>query len=255
MLLQQAENFAYRMSDRVVSMLPKADSYMRSHGMAAHKFSYLPNGIDIEEWENQAAPLPQLDSEKLTQLKQLGHFVVGYVGSHGLANALYNLVDAAQLLQRELVTFVMVGQGAEKEALQQKVLQMQLNNVIFFAPVPKASVPSLLARMDALYIGWQKKSIYRFGINPNKLLDYMMAAKPVIHAVEAGNDLVAESGCGISIPPDNPSAIAQAINKLRQMKPSERELMGKKGREYVLNHHDSRVLARNFLELVELREK
>ena len=54
--------------------------------------------------------------------------------------------------------------------------------------------------MDGLYIGWERNSIYRFGISPNKLLDYMLVGRPVIHAVEAANDAVAECGCGIPAP-------------------------------------------------------
>jgi glycosyltransferase involved in cell wall biosynthesis len=254
MLLQQAENFAYQKADRIVSMLPKADSYMRSHGMAAHKFTYLPNSIDVEEWENSLAPLPPLHSETLAQLKQLGHFLVCYAGSHGLANALYTLVDAAQLLQKEPVTFILVGQGAEKESLLQKAQQLELKNIVFLPPVSRASLPALLSQMDALFIGLKSQSLFRFGVSPNKLIDYMMAAKPVIHAIEAGNDLVAESGCGISIPAENPGAIARVVKQLMQMTVNDRELIGKKGREYVLKYHDCKVIARQFIEVVQLDE-
>lgn len=254
MLLQQAENFAYQKSDRIVSMLPKADSYMRSHGMAAHKFTYLPNSIDVEEWENSLVPLPALHSKSLAQLKQLGHFLVCYAGSHGLANALYTLVEAAQLLQKEPVTFVLVGQGAEKESLVQKAQQLELKNILFLPPVSRASLPTLLSEMDALFIGLKSQSLFRFGVSPNKLIDYMMAAKPVIHSIEAGNDLVAESGCGISIPAENPGAIAQAVTQLMQMTVNERQLIGKKGREYVLKYHDCKVIARQFIEVLQLNE-
>lgn len=250
MLLQQAEDFAYRMSDRVVSMLPKADSYMRSRGMAAHKFTYLPNSIDVEEWENSLAPLPQLHREKIAQLKELGHFLICYAGSHGLANALYTLVETAQMLQTQPVTFVLVGQGPEKESLQEKTRQLELENVVFLPPVSRPSLPALLSEMDALFIGLKSQSLFRFGVSPNKLIDYMMAAKPVIHAIEAGNDLVVESGCGISIPAENPSAIAEAVKQLMQMTASEREFLGKRGREYVLKNHDCKVIARKFIEVV-----
>ena len=60
-------------------------------------------------------------------------------------------------------------------------------------PVPKAQIPTLLAAIDMAYIGWQQVPIYRFGIAPNKLMDYMMAGVPVLHSVDAGNDPVAES--------------------------------------------------------------
>ena len=113
------------------------------------------------------------------------------------------------------------------------------------------SLPSLLAVMDVCYIGLQRQPLFRFGVSPNKLMDYMMAGKPVIHAIEAGNDLVAESGCGISVPPEDPVAIAEAIKKLMSMSSAEREEMGGRGKEYVIANHDYKVLARKFLEAMK----
>lgn len=114
----------------------------------------------------------------------------------------------------------------------------------------KAAIPSLLASMDVCYIGLQKQSLFRFGVSPNKLMDYMIAGKPIIHAIEAGNDLVAESGCGISVPPEDPDAIANAIKRLMSMSPAEREEMGRRGREYVIANHDYNILAKKFLEAI-----
>jgi glycosyltransferase involved in cell wall biosynthesis len=102
--------------------------------------------------------------------------------------------------------------------------------------------------MDALYLGWLRTSIYRFGISPNKILDYMMAARPVVHAVDAGNDPVAESGCGLSVAPEQPAAIASAIRSLRALDATQLLAMGERGRRFVLERHDYRVLARQFLE-------
>jgi glycosyltransferase involved in cell wall biosynthesis len=250
MLLQWVEDFAYRKSDHVISMLPKADSYMKKHGMAAHKFAYLPNGLHLAEWEGEPLPLPPEHRETLAGLKAEGRFLVGYAGAHGLANALPTLVEAAQLMQSQPAAFVLVGQGPDKNRLQGQVREAGLTNVTFLPPVPKRLIPSLLAAMDALYIGWIRNPIYRFGISPNKLIDYMMAGNPVIHAVEAGNDIVAESRCGLSIPPEDPSAIARAIAQLMELPRTEREAMGRRGREYVLAEHDYQVLAQRFLAII-----
>jgi len=248
--LQWAENFAYRNADCVVSILPKAEGHMREHGMDAQKFAYIPNGIDVEDWRSNRATIPRHHQDALSSLKQAGYFVVGYVGAHGLANALHTLIDSASLLQMHPVAFVLVGQGPEKEKLQEKAQQSGLAKVIFLPPVPKSSIPALLAPMDALYIGLKKEPVFRFGVSPNKLLDYMMAAKPVIHGIEAANDLVAESGCGISVPAENPAAVAEAIVQLMNMSSLEREEMGLRGREYVLTHHDYRVLAKRFAQIL-----
>ena len=76
----------------------------------------------------------------------------------------------------------------------------------------------------------------------------MMAGKPVLQAIEAGNDMVASAGCGISLPPENPLAIANAVRKLMQLDEDERTLMGRRGQEFVLANHDYRILASNFID-------
>jgi glycosyltransferase involved in cell wall biosynthesis len=250
MSLQLAEDFAYKRADKVVSLLPKADSYMISRGMKPDKFSYIPNGIDMEEWNSGAEILPAVHSEKLADLRANGAFIIGYAGAHGIANALDSLLDAASLLKNSPATLVLVGQGPEKERLERKAGKRGLAKVVFLPPVARPAVPKLLDCMDVLYIGLQRQPLFRYGVSPNKLLDYMMAGKPVIHAIEAGNDLVEESRCGISIPPEDPVALADAIRKLMVTSPSERDKMGLRGRKYVEANHDYRELAKKFLEAV-----
>src|SRR5690606_6102044 len=106
----------------------------------------------------------------------------------------------------EDMAFVLVGGGPDKPALQRWVAAERLSNVFFFDPIPKVQIPALLQRFDVAYIGWRRQPLYRFGIAPNKLMDYMMAARPILHAVEAGNDPVAEAGCGLTVTPEDPPA-------------------------------------------------
>jgi glycosyltransferase involved in cell wall biosynthesis len=250
-IMQKAEDFAYKHADRVVSILPKALDYMVGRGLDPEKFIHIPNGIDIEEWETLDALLPSEHEMTIKRLKEEGNFIVGYAGSHGIANALDYFVESAKYLKNLPVAFILVGQGPEKEKLEKYVIENQINNVIFLQPVSKNCIPNLLRKMDALYIGWRKNKLYRFGISPNKLFDYMMAGKPVIHAVEAGNDPVVESGGGISIPPEDPIAIADAVKKIMDMSEEERNSMGLKGREYVIKNHSYDVLAKQFIEALK----
>jgi len=124
-------------------------------------------------------------------------------------------------------------------------------NITFLPPVIKPQIPALLQFFDICYIGLQREPLFRFGVSPNKLIDYMMAAKPIIYAIEAGNDPVKEAGCGISVPPEDPQAIADAIRTLASMSVAEREAMGQRGKEYVMKHHDYKILAKQFLKVLE----
>lgn len=249
-VMQAAENFACRHSDRVVSILPNTDRHLADHGMAAHKFAHIPNGVDIEEWKGATGNLQDPHREFIRKVRASGRFIVGYAGGHSVSNALDMFIEAAKIVEDRSVDFVLVGQGPEKETLQRKAESLGARNVYFLPPVQKDIVPSLLAGMDVLFIGWKRIPLYRFGVSPNKLMDYMMAGKPVIHAIEAGNDIVANSGCGLTVPPENPQAIANAVEKLMVMHAGEREAMGARGRGYVIANHDYRVLARRFLDVM-----
>ncbi len=251
LLMQAAENLAYRIADIVISVLPKAMEHMVQHGMRPDKFVHIPNGIYVPDWEGEQVSMPDEHRQVFSALKAKGHFLVGYTGAHGLANVLEHFIDAASELQEYPVTFVLVGQGPAKNDLVRKAQSRKQANVIFLPPVEKKAMPLVLQEMDALYIGLKGDPLFRFGVSPNKLMDYLMSAKPVIYAVQSGNDIVAECGCGISIPPEKPGEIAQAALKLMNLSAKDRARMGQKGREYVLTNHDYRVLAKQFIESLE----
>jgi glycosyltransferase involved in cell wall biosynthesis len=248
MLCQYAEDTAYRTADVVVSMLPKVHDYMASRGLALHKLAIVPNGITLDEWQGEPQPLRSDVEAALRAARDAGRTVVGYAGSHGLPNALDTLLDAAALLRDAPLQIVMVGDGHEKQRLAQRVQQEGLSNVTMLAPIPKAQIPSFLAAIDVAYIGWQRVPIYRFGIAPNKLMDYMMASVPVLHSVEAGNDPVAEAGCGLTVAPESPQAVAEGLQRLAAMSDGQRREMGERGRAFVLAHHTYPVLAQRFLQ-------
>ena len=247
-LCQAAEDYAYRHADVVVSMLPKVAGHMQDHGLDLRKLHIVPNGITLDEWQGNPPPLREDVAQHMRACKQAGLQLVGYAGSHGTPNALDVMLQAAALLRDAPLAFVLVGDGHEKAALQAQAQQLGLQNVAFFDPIPKAQIPSFLAVADIAYIGWQRVSIYRFGIAPNKLMDYMMARCVVLHSVEAGNDPVAEAGCGITVPPADPAAIADGLRQLAALDAGTRARMGDAGRQFVLEHHTYPVLARRFLQ-------
>ncbi|NLR75879.1 glycosyltransferase family 4 protein [Leeia aquatica] len=248
MLLQAGENHICRHADTVVSMLPRASDHLQQHGMPADRFHYVPNGIVVADWqEDLGDSLPEHMASLLPELRRQGRFVIGYAGAMGVANAMEVLLHAAAQVKDLPVSFVLIGHGPEKPALQRLAHALELAHVHFLDAIPKTQVPSALAWMDGLYIGWQRQPIYRFGINPNKLMDYMMAGKPVLHAVEAGNDAVQDAACGLSVPPEDPAALADGIRRMLALPESERDAMGARGREFVMQNHDYPVLARRFL--------
>lgn len=248
-LCQKAEDDAYRDADVVVSMLPKVHAHMASRGLDLKKLHIVPNGITLDEWTGELPALRPDVAAAVEQAHARGATVVGYAGSMGLPNALDTLLDAMRQLQTQgaPIALVMVGGGHERDRLAARVQAEGLANVQMLPPIPKAQIPSFLAEIDIAYIGWQRVPIYRFGIAPNKLMDYMMAGCAVLHAVEAGNDPVAEAGCGLTVAPESADAVAEGLRRMAALTPTERHAMGERGQAFVQAHHTYPVLARRFL--------
>jgi len=249
-LCQRAEDAAYRDADQVISMLPRVHEHMAAHGLDLSRLTIVPNGVAPGDWAGEVQPLRADVAQALDRLREAGRVIVGYAGSMGLPNALDTLLDAAQLLRDAPLGLVLVGDGHERPRLAQRIAHERMANVTLLPPIPKAQVPTFLRAIDIAYIGWQRQPIYRFGIAPNKLMDYMMAGCAVLHSVEAGNDPVADSGCGLSVAPESPQAVAQGLRALATRSVAERRAMGERGRDFVLAHHSYPVLAQRFLDAI-----
>ena len=247
--MQKAEDYAYQNTDNVISFLPCAKDYMVGHGLSPEKFYFIPNGIVVQDWK-QTQDLPLEHQDVIRQIQNRGKFMVGYAGTHSISNALYTLLEAALKLKNKDVEFVLVGEGPIKEDLIKYSQSKNIENVHFLSGIPKASIPTLLKRMDVLYVGFQRRSLYRFGISPNKIYDYMMAGKPIIQAIEAGNNIVKEAKCGLYVTPDNIEEITNAILELKEMSSIDRKKLGDNGNQYVLQYHSYEVLTGNYLNIL-----
>jgi len=250
--LQWAENRACRAADQVVSILPNTKEYLCEHGLDGQKFHHIPNGVDIGEWSayQPTQNLPRAISEAIDTAHRDGRVVVLYAGSHGTANALRHLVDAAAMLQGHRVAIVLVGDGPLRAGLIDRAKALKASNISFHPPVPKCAIPELLRQADILYLGWENHPLYRFGICPNKMLDYMMSAKPILHSVSAGNDPVAEAKCGVSVPAGRADLIAEAIMKMSFMPRHALQELGESGRRFAVENHSYKSLAQKFLEIL-----
>jgi glycosyltransferase involved in cell wall biosynthesis len=235
-VMQRFEDFGYRRADAVVSVLPAAAEHMVSRGMDRRKFHYLPNGIDL------AAARADGAAPAVREAIRPDRFTVGFVGTLGRANVLETLVDAARLLDPAEAQVVIVGQGAEREQLVARAAG--LPNVAFVGPIAKDEVAAAVELFDACYVGYRRSSLYRFGVSPNKLYEYMAASRPILFAADAANQPVAEADCGRTVAPEDPAALTAAIRSLAAAPAAERARLGANARAYVEQRHDYGRLAR-----------
>ncbi len=237
------ERRCYRWAHRVVSLLPNAAEYMETHGASPGSVRWIPNGID---------PGP-LTAEPVQHWG--ARFVVTYAGTHGRANALDSIIEAAALLRRQgyagRILFRLVGEGGEKPRLQALAHERAPGMVEFLEPVPKEQVRDILMATDICIAVLKDISLYRYGISLNKLFDYLAAGRPVLLAGDSPNNPVELSGAGLVVAPENPVAIAEGVRKLMELSAEERAAMGRAGRRYVEEHHSIPVLADRYVQVLQ----
>ncbi len=249
--VQKAEDACYTLDDGVISILPGALRHIEERGFTNVNYHNVPNGV-VLEGNPTPAPLPQELTNRFSQWKEQGKFVVLYAGGHARSNALECLIQAADWVDAS-VQIVLVGKGEQKERLM--ALAKGKNNISFLPPVEKNQIPSLLALADALYLGAKDDPLYTYGVGMNKIFDYMLAAKPIINGVRSAGNPLDLSGCAVTVPPEDAKALANGIDQLRQKTPLQRSQMGEDGRNYVMEHHDYRILAKQFIVALESASK
>jgi glycosyltransferase involved in cell wall biosynthesis len=238
------ERFLYRRADRVMVNSPGFIDHVTQRG--ARWVELVPNGADPAMFD------PDGDGCTFRQQHALdGKFVVLYAGAHGISNDLDVVLEAANRLRNQTtVQFVLVGDGKEKNTLQARAAEMQLDNVLFLPPVPKNGMPQVLAAADACLAVLKPLDLYRTTY-PNKVFDYMAAGRPVVLAIDGVIRTVVETAqAGIFASPGDPQAMAQAVERLAA-DPNAARQQGANGREYITRYFARPALARQLTLLLE----
>ncbi len=236
--LRKLELWLYRRAARIVVLLPLAWQYIVPLGIAKERVVWIPNGVDLSLFPRSVtedAP----DNEPFTLM---------YFGAHGQANGLDNVLKAMAQVQQmavgQRIRLRLIGDGPLKPALMAQAESLGLRNVQFEPPVPKREIPALAAQADAFVIPIPNlPKLYRFGVSPNKLFDYLAAERPILIASDIGNNPVAEAQAGLVVPPAQPQALAEAIVQIANTPLAERQRMGRAGRDYVEQNHGFEQLA------------
>jgi glycosyltransferase involved in cell wall biosynthesis len=251
-LFRCAERFLYRRAKVIITLPPRAADYITRLGIPREKIVYIPNGI--ADYDRCAPQIDESAAElvtRITEFRQKGHMVAGFVGSHVQANGVDTLVRAARVLRDRGIhdiTFIFVGDGPEREASRQIARSHELENVLFWGPLPKRSIPAVLEAVDVTLFSLRDISVYKYGLSCNKIFDYLASGRPTVSACAIEDTPVSASGGGICVLPESPEHVADALVTLASMGSVERRAMGECGRNWVYQHHGMTALAGRFLD-------
>ena len=244
MFMQLFENFAYKTSDCTVSVLKNSFSHMQNHGLSKNKFNYIPNGILISDKK-----ILKTTYDQFPEIPR-DHFIVGYSGTIGIAQNLETLIRSALYIPRDLsISFLIIGSGSEYEKMLKLKEELKIRNIYFTGHIDKKYIPFVLEKMDVCYIGLRKKEIFKYGVSPNKLYEYMYAKKSLIYGINDFDNIVDESKCGITVNSENPEDIARGVIELYNKTSTELGKMGLTGFNYVNKHHSYNKIAKKYVTL------
>jgi glycosyltransferase involved in cell wall biosynthesis len=148
----------------------------------------------------------------------------------------------------EGVHFLIVGEGDLRTHYQQKYAH--LANLSFAPRVPKKMVQSVLAHCDLLYFSVHASTVWKYGQSLNKVIDYMLAGKPVLASYTGYPSMINEADCGGYVPAANVAALRSEVLRYAAMDSAEREAMGSRGREWLLSNRRYEKLASNYLGIL-----
>ena len=169
------------------------------------------NGVDPRRYRPR-----DRDRELAREWGLDGKFVVGYVGTHGMAHGLGNVLDAAELLaDADGIRLFLAGAGAERDALIEDANRRGLKNVVFIPPQPKSEMPRIWSLCDVALVHLKNNPVFA-GVIPSKIFEAMAMGLPVLLAAPGGEAtaIVEGNGAGVSVPAEDPATLAAAVRRL-----------------------------------------
>lgn len=239
------ENFLYARANHLLVNSPAYRDYLISKGIRASKITLIANGVDPSMFD------PDDQGAQVRSSLQLdGKFIVTYAGALGLANDIPTILKAAELLKNKAnIHFLLVGDGKERSNLEASVQARNLGNVTFAGSRPKSEMAGILAASDACLATLQDIPMFRTTY-PNKVFDYMAAARPTILGIDGViRDVIEAAKGGVFVQPGNARALADAVAQLAEQ-PDTAQEMGRSARSYVVEHFDRAEQSQAFTNLI-----
>jgi glycosyltransferase involved in cell wall biosynthesis len=251
--VQKGEDLACQRADLVISTLPDALQYLKTRGLPQNRFRWSPQSA-AEPRSPQKSP-PEEHLQLLEGLRAKHRKIAIMTGGLVRAINLPLLLEAAPMVEEDGVEIVLVGSG-EMESL---VRNCSARNVHLLPRVNQDCIPGLLARADFGVAGFNNLGIYKFGVSPNKVTEYLSHGLPVVLYVPKSRNLVDEANAGIVTDAESPENLAAALRKMSVLSVEDRQKLGASGKEFIEQHATIRMVAQSYInwqkEIIEGKAK
>ena len=211
-VLEKIEMFLYHRADKIISVTHSFKEELIERGVKGEKIDVVLNGVDLTQYE----PAKEKDKDFAEKYDLADKFVVGYVGTHGLAHALDKIVEAAEYLKDiKDLRILFAGGGAAKAEVEALVAMKKLENIVFIPRQPKDMMPKLWSLCDISLISLKDTELFKTVI-PSKIFESMGMGLPMVMTSPTGEatDILLNSSSGVIVKPESPNDVAEAIRRL-----------------------------------------
>lgn len=243
--LAYIERLGYKYADNIVGTMPNLKEHVTNVLGYEKETHCIPMGIDITSLEDTL----EVPDEYMEKYFPKGKFLVSHAGTIGITNALDTFFDCAlSLASDDNIHFLIVGDGDLRGHYQTKY--GHLPNLTFAPKVPKQMVQSVLSKCDLLYFSVHDSKVWQYGQSLNKVIDYMVAGKPVVASYTGYPTMINEAGCGTYVPAGDVDALRAEIVRYSLMTINERNEIGRRGKQWILSSRSYEKLAEQYLSLM-----
>ena len=247
MLLGLIEKYGYSKADIIVGTMPNLAEHVKHVVKTEKRVECIPFGLDDQTI--LSSPSDVIQTSLINTYIPRDKFVVCYAGSIGLTNALETLFKCAELMKQDKdVHFIIMGDGDLKIQYQREF--GHLKNVSFFPQIEKHMLQSILVACDLLYFATKNSLVWRYGQSLNKIIDYMLAGRPIIGSYSGYPSMINEADCGSFVPAENEVALMKEIVRYKMMPKEERDRIGKRGHDWLLENRKYQYLADKYIDII-----
>jgi glycosyltransferase involved in cell wall biosynthesis len=244
------EKFGYKNSDLVVGTMPKLNLHVNNILGYEKPFFCSPLGFNPDNYKDNIIN----EKNSFDEVFPKNKIIIGYAGSMGITNALEPFIESIQLLKDNTnIHFMLVGSGALKESFEQQLGKCK--NVTFLPRMEQNKVKYFLNKCDILYLSTQDSIVWKYGQSMNKVVEYMLASKPIIASYSGYPSMINEASCGKFINTIVPNDIKDSILDIVNLSGEERKELGKNGKKWIYKNRQYSKLAKEYIDkITELKK-
>ena len=249
-ILQSMAIFLYKKSDAIICVSHAIKERIKSYGINENKIYVITNGIDVSDCVPSQSNQDIYKKHKINQEK----FIISYIGTIGMAHGLEVVIDASKKLPLNKVIFLIIGEGAHKEKLEEAVLREKIDNIIFLDQMDWQDIVNIQQIIDVNLIHLIPDDLFKTVI-PSKIFESMALKKPIIIGVQGeAEDIIIKSNSGIRMEPGNSNSLVESIEYFYKDK-SLCLKSGENGYKYVKENYDRSNLALKMLNVLKRYNK